>query len=720
LRQHLRRRARPSATPRPRPASRLAPFLASGAKALTPCCDPCTAQVGTSFDVLFVVFDDSVPARSATAVRTVTLVAPCEPGHRWCPEERLCSALPCDQRAMLLPVTLRDTTAPTITFPKLDRSLSEGAARQMVVVYGVSQPQLDLMPCSTAPVNKSASAAEPSASEEEGWQEEAACWAYAWDDVDGDVSRFITVEQNRVDCPGCPACPLESVATAACFPGEYTYVYYVADATGNVATDYMVVKVVQQGALRTQLRVAGGRDAAVAAELAARLADGSGGGSAENGALRAGVATALNAQTVNSVGEEVTAADVVVEEATVDWASFDPTAAASDSDSNRRRRRRRRRRLQETGVGSDGSDGGDGDSDGSDAHELCPCACHGGGSSDSEGGGGGGGDHELAAAASDDSDTLHLERLCWCACDPGSNHDSDSDGSGEAEQTIPPMEDVLDIEDGYTIVVTLRVACSVATSAATAAATPTVAPSPTFVPTSAPTAPLAATAAPTTFSPSTSPSATPTSAPTTAHPNTTSTPTPASTSAVEADPDTTVSRSPRLQRLLLQSTASASVVAERTADLASALATAAASGELATAVGEAARQVGVAVTAAAREVLTVEQTPQTTLPVDATGAVRAAAEAELTTARRRYVTMAAVLQRLELGDDGLGDASWYRCDLACAVAMLFFYCRALVSAYFSSAGVDRVADRKMLPCWCPRCRDLHPGCPSETPPPGQR
>ena len=613
--------------------------------------------MGTTFDVPFVVFDASVPARSATVVRTVALVAPCETGRHWCPEERLCSALPCDQRATLLPVNLQDTSAPTITFPQLDRSLSEGSARQIVVVYGVPQPQLDLMPCSTAPVNKSVFAADPSASEEEGWREEAACWAYAWDDEDGDVSRFITAEQNRVDCPGCPACPLEAVATAACFPGEYTYVYYVADAAGNAATDYVVVKVVQQGALRTQLRVAGGRDAAAAAELAARLADGSGSGSAENGALRAGVATALNAQTVNSVGEEVTAADVMVEEAMVDWASFEPNAVAPDSDSNHSRRRRRNLQA-ETGVGSNGSDGSDGDGDGSDAHELCPCACQGGGSNDS--------DSELAAAASDDSDALELERSCWCACDAGSDDDSDSDGDGDAEETSPPMEEVFDKEDGYAIVVTLRVASSVATSAATAAATPTVVPSPTVVITSAPTAPMAATSAPTTFSPSTSAPTTfspSTSAPTTAPPNTTVTPTPAATSAVKADPDTTASRSPRLQRLLLQNSASAaaSAVAERTADLASALATAAASGELATAVGEAASQAGVAVTTAAREVLTVQQTPQITSPVDAAGAVRAAAEAELTTARRRYVTMAAALRGvLELGDDGLGGASWHR------------------------------------------------------------
>jgi hypothetical protein len=61
--------------------------------------------------------------------------------------------------------------------------------------------------------------------------------------VDGDLSRLVTVQQSRLGCPDCPACAVGAAAQGACFPGEYTFVYAVADAAGNVATDYVVVKV---------------------------------------------------------------------------------------------------------------------------------------------------------------------------------------------------------------------------------------------------------------------------------------------------------------------------------------------------------------------------------------------------------------------------------------------------------------------------------------------
>jgi hypothetical protein len=42
------------------------------------------ATVGSIFEVSFWVFDQQSPARNATAVRTVVIVEPCDPGRTYC------------------------------------------------------------------------------------------------------------------------------------------------------------------------------------------------------------------------------------------------------------------------------------------------------------------------------------------------------------------------------------------------------------------------------------------------------------------------------------------------------------------------------------------------------------------------------------------------------------------------------------------------------------
>jgi hypothetical protein len=91
-------------------------------------------------------------------------------------------------------------------------------------------------------------------------------------------------------------------------------------------------------------------------------------GSVENVALRAGVAAALNAR-ASDAGEKTTEADVAVEAAAVDWASFRPIEEDSAAAAVRTQRAtrwpeetRRRRRVLQAG----GGDRGDSDSD--DAH----------------------------------------------------------------------------------------------------------------------------------------------------------------------------------------------------------------------------------------------------------------------------------------------------------------------------------------------------------------
>jgi hypothetical protein len=71
----------------------------------------------------------------STVLESLSQVAPCVASERWCAEPRVCSVLPCAARAwLLLPSTPPDVTPPRITFPHLDPSLTEGAARQVRVL----------------------------------------------------------------------------------------------------------------------------------------------------------------------------------------------------------------------------------------------------------------------------------------------------------------------------------------------------------------------------------------------------------------------------------------------------------------------------------------------------------------------------------------------------------------------------------------------------------
>eukprot|EP00854_Cymbomonas_tetramitiformis_P003615 gene3615-4547_t len=60
------------------------------------------AEVGTVFEIEFVVMDRGSPALSASATRVVTIVAACPTGEELCLEDRACSAVPCDVRSGLL------------------------------------------------------------------------------------------------------------------------------------------------------------------------------------------------------------------------------------------------------------------------------------------------------------------------------------------------------------------------------------------------------------------------------------------------------------------------------------------------------------------------------------------------------------------------------------------------------------------------------------------
>jgi hypothetical protein len=74
-----------------------------------------SAPVGTEFVVAFTVFDSSVPANNHTALRSVTITEPCEPGLVWCSFDRLCGVTACDVRLRLVPQVVRDVDPPVVT-----------------------------------------------------------------------------------------------------------------------------------------------------------------------------------------------------------------------------------------------------------------------------------------------------------------------------------------------------------------------------------------------------------------------------------------------------------------------------------------------------------------------------------------------------------------------------------------------------------------------------
>jgi hypothetical protein len=84
------------------------------AKGLQGCLNT-SAPVGTEFLVSFTVFDSSVPANNATAVRSITVTEPCEPGLVWCAFDRLCGTTGCDVRQRLIPQITVDTQPPVVT-----------------------------------------------------------------------------------------------------------------------------------------------------------------------------------------------------------------------------------------------------------------------------------------------------------------------------------------------------------------------------------------------------------------------------------------------------------------------------------------------------------------------------------------------------------------------------------------------------------------------------
>jgi hypothetical protein len=122
-----------------------------------------------------------------------------------------------------------------------------GWTHQVRVAYGEASA-LSLAPCTTHAMRASAAAATGA----------PGCWVVAWDAADGDVSAFVSLEFDVASCGGeasCVRCAASAVVAGACLPGVYTYVFRVADAAGNAASDFVRVAVEQVRSTRVSLGV---------------------------------------------------------------------------------------------------------------------------------------------------------------------------------------------------------------------------------------------------------------------------------------------------------------------------------------------------------------------------------------------------------------------------------------------------------------------------------
>ena len=69
------------------------------------------------------------------------------------------------------------------------------------------------------------------------------------DAEEGDVTPFISVEQDVSTCDegeSCLTCAIATVVDGTCFPGVYTYIYRVSDIAGNEVLDYVQVYIAEQ------------------------------------------------------------------------------------------------------------------------------------------------------------------------------------------------------------------------------------------------------------------------------------------------------------------------------------------------------------------------------------------------------------------------------------------------------------------------------------------
>ncbi|KAK3254009.1 hypothetical protein CYMTET_36763 [Cymbomonas tetramitiformis] len=269
-------------------------------KGLTSCFDT-SAEVGTVFELTFLVFDDNMPPRNATVARLLTIVSPCAEGEQLC-EDDVCTTTPCDVRASLIEAP--DSAPPEVGLltassastgdsgaPPEVSAASSGTIRTLRTSYGEPAPGGLLLRCSSWE-ELMTMVAPPNGDPEVGHDgAEATCLAAARDEVDGDVTSGLNVEQV-FDSPVCGSreeggvvagcisggsCPAEALREGQCAPGVYEYAWHVADRDGNEARVREMVEVVERATVAIQVRLNSGTDNRTAAEAMAAAIEAGGG-----------------------------------------------------------------------------------------------------------------------------------------------------------------------------------------------------------------------------------------------------------------------------------------------------------------------------------------------------------------------------------------------------------------------------------------------------------
>ncbi|KAG2483921.1 hypothetical protein HYH03_017242 [Edaphochlamys debaryana] len=247
--------------------------------------DTANAPIGTSFRLRFVVYDTY--GASATAERSITVLAPCAANQHYCEDATtasnssasksvsyVCSAVRCEQRAALaaMQAAAAQQAAAITSVSRLfllpgshleDLAAAEADA-SLFLVYRQPAP-VALTPCASFAVGSLAN---------------GSCAAIANDTVDGDLSPAITAAAAPV-CPAgmaCGGCSLAALTAGACLPGRYTLTYAVRSSTGNALSrklDVYVEQLVSSTVALTLLPGGSAKDStsrAAAVGLAASLA----------------------------------------------------------------------------------------------------------------------------------------------------------------------------------------------------------------------------------------------------------------------------------------------------------------------------------------------------------------------------------------------------------------------------------------------------------------
>ncbi|KAK3243640.1 hypothetical protein CYMTET_46717 [Cymbomonas tetramitiformis] len=249
-----------------------------------------SAEVGTTFDILFMVVDSStVPRRNATAVRTVTITGTCPAGQDACSLSggaEFCTTTPCDVLQALMGDDAKGEPLVTLLGPSSVR-----------IPYGSGSA---LRPCASSSAASSGQ-----------------CYATAWDGADGDLSSSLWMEAEVAANDGEDSCVPETLLQGRCQPGRYRYIYSVSNQAGDSGQAGVLVSVAEAGTVTSTVALA--MEAASSEELQAAAEALLDPVSADARAFCSGLAAMLT----STSGGEVAADDV-----SITWVTTEGPAAS--------------------------------------------------------------------------------------------------------------------------------------------------------------------------------------------------------------------------------------------------------------------------------------------------------------------------------------------------------------------------------------------------------